>query len=86
MRVEGAVSLQLTDDQIWSAIVENTNALSVLIEQHLDVPKGTTASDLEKMAELQRSRSETINKFECEYRDYIAELRRRHLNPASAGQ
>ncbi len=74
------MSLQLTDDELWSAIVENTNSLSVLIEQHLEVPKGTTASDLEKIAELQRSRAETINKFECEYRDYVAEVRRRHLD------
>jgi hypothetical protein len=71
-------SLPLTDEELWRAIVENTNAMSAVVDQQLKLPTGITASDLNRKADLLRSHSETINKFEREYQDCTTELRRRY--------
>ena len=62
----------LTDDELWCAIVQNTEAMSALLHQHVDdaasaIRSGTNA-DLIRFA----------NSSESEYREYTAELRRRY--------
>jgi hypothetical protein len=69
---------KLTDDELWYAITQNTDELSAIL-RHLDadVRIGIAGTRCARS----RSYSEAVNKFECEYREYIAELRRRHHCP-----
>jgi hypothetical protein len=69
--------VNLNDDELWRAIAENTNALSVLIQEQLELDRGITANDRDRRAELMRSHLQTIDKYQREYREYTAELRRR---------
>ena len=62
-----------TDDELWRAITQNTEATSALLHQQLEL-----ASDPDTRANLMRSHWATINRFQREYRVYTAELRRRH--------
>jgi hypothetical protein len=55
-------SIQLTDDELWRAIANNTNALSAFIEKQSGSAEST----------------QTINKYHREYANYIAEVRRRY--------
>ncbi len=72
--------LLLTDDELWRAIAENTHAVSALVQQQLELEAGFgVANDPDSHAELMRSILQTIDKYHCEYRDFTAELRRRHL-------
>jgi hypothetical protein len=66
---------KLTDDELWHAITQNTDELSAL-HRHLDadVRIGISGTPCARS----RSYSEAVNKFECEYREYIAELDRRY--------
>jgi hypothetical protein len=71
----GMQCAKLTDDELWRAIAQNTDELSALL--------GFIAADIRVgMAHTPRARSrsyaEAVNNFECEYREYIAELRHRH--------
>jgi hypothetical protein len=65
--------LDLTDDELWRAIAQNTEAISAVLHQELELP-----SNLDTRANLMRSRWKTINRFQREYRQYTAELRRRY--------
>jgi len=69
--------VNLTDDDLWRVIAENTNAMSVLFQEHreLDAP---TDADPDRRADLLHSHLETANKLLREYHDYTAELRRRY--------
>jgi hypothetical protein len=70
--------VKLTDDELWRAIAQNTDEMSELVHQFdTDVRMGIF------FLPCARSRSylEAVNKFEREYQEYTAELRRRH--PAS---
>jgi hypothetical protein len=76
---EGAVrNLHLTDDDLWCAIADNTNALSVLIEEQSTLDAGLGASDPDTRQELLLFNVQAINKYHREYKDYIAEVRRRY--------
>ena len=72
-------SVNLTDDQLWRAIAQNTNAMTALIHQQLALaPAVNTLSDNIRQAKLRESNAERIGKLERNYREYTAELRRRY--------
>jgi hypothetical protein len=69
--------VNLTDEELWRAIAENTNAMSTLVQEQLGLDE-YIPNDPEKRVELMRSHLQTINKYEREYQEYTAELRRRY--------
>lgn len=70
--------VNLTDDELWRAIAQNTEEMSLLVEHQLALEADIGADELDRRADLMRSHLETINRFQREYRDYTAELRRRY--------
>ena len=65
----------LTDDQLWRAIAQNTETLAAIIHQQLEFNDADCASI------HPRVRADLIGfarKFQREYRQYTDELRRRH--------
>ena len=72
-------SANLTDDQLWQAIAQNTNAMTALIHQQLELdPAVNTLSDTIRQAKLRESNAQRIGKLERNYREYTAERRRRY--------
>jgi hypothetical protein len=72
-------SVNLTDEQLWRAIAQNTNAMTALIHQQLELdPTVNTLSDTIRQAKLRESNAERIGKLERNYQEYTAELRRRY--------
>jgi len=72
-------SENLTDEQLFRGIARNTNAMTALIHQQLELtPAFNTLSDTIRQAKLRESNTERIDKLERNYRDYTAELRRRY--------
>jgi hypothetical protein len=67
-------SVYMTDDELWRAIAENTDAISVLIEKQFELDAGLAASDPDIMV----FNVQTIDKYYREYRDFIAEFHRRY--------
>ena len=71
--------VDLTDDELWQAIAENTNALSLVVEQRNELDTAIAASqNAAGRARLMRLHLDTVNRFHRDYRAYTAELRRRH--------
>jgi hypothetical protein len=70
--------VNLTDDELWRAIAQNTNAMSALAYRGLELDAGNTRNDAINQARLMQSNAETISKLEYNYREYTAELRRRY--------
>jgi hypothetical protein len=70
--------VNLTDDELWQAIAENTNAMSRLVRQQLELDAYMGASD-PYGDYLMRFHLERASKFQREYQDYTAELRRRYF-------
>ncbi len=70
--------VNLTDDELWRAIAQNTNAMSALIYRRLELDAGNTRNDVIHRARLMQSNAETISKLERNYREYTAELCRRY--------
>ena len=66
--------VNLTDDELWHAITQNTDELLALLALDADIG----ANELDKRADLMRSHLKTINRLQREYRGYAAELRRRY--------
>ena len=52
-------SVNLTDDQLWRAIAQNTNAMTALIHQQLELAAVTTISDSIRQAKLRESNAES---------------------------
>jgi hypothetical protein len=72
-------SENLSDEQLWRAIAQNTNAMTALIRQQLKLaPAVNTLSDAIRQANLRESNAERIGKLERNYQEYTAELRRRY--------
>ena len=72
-------SEDLTDEQLWRAIARNTNAMTALVHQQLELaPAVNTLSDNIRRAKLRESNLERIGKLERNYREYTAELCRRY--------
>jgi hypothetical protein len=78
--------VELTDDELWRAIAENTNAMSDVIHQQIELGGKIGETDDPGQADLRGSRLEAINRYQREYRDYTAELRRRHRLTEASGQ
>lgn len=71
--------VNLTDDELWRAIAENTHALSLVAEQRHELDAAIAASDDPTCrTTFMRLHLDTVNRFQREYRAYTAELRRRH--------
>jgi hypothetical protein len=68
----------LTDDALWSEITENTNAMSLLFDEHRLIDPSIDMDDPDRRADLMRSHLVTAIKLMREYHDYTTELRRRH--------
>jgi hypothetical protein len=66
-------SVNPSDDELWRAILENTNSLSVLFNKPLE---------LDNNFGIANDRRLTIAKLEREYRDLTAKLRRRYAAAA----
>jgi hypothetical protein len=72
-------SENLSDEQLWRAIAQNTNAMTALIRQQLKLaPAVNTLSDTIRQANLRGSNAERIGKLERNYQEYTGELRRRY--------
>lgn len=70
----GMQCANLTDDELWRTIAQNTDEFSTLLRViDADVRIGDTSRA------RSRSYAEAVTYFECEYRDCILELRHRHL-------
>ena len=73
------VQVQLTDDELWHAIVQNTDSMSALIHQQVDLEIGLAGPhDPAERAHLTRANQQQIDRFAREYAAYTAEIRRRH--------
>ncbi len=71
--------VNLTDDELWRVIAQNTNAMSALVYRRLELDAGiNTRNDIIRRAQLMQLNAETISKLERNYREYTAELRRRY--------
>jgi hypothetical protein len=66
-----------TDDDLWSGIAENTNAMSLLFDEHR-VLDASIDIDPDRRADVMRSHLVTVIKLMREYHEYTTELRRRH--------
>jgi hypothetical protein len=69
----GMQCARLTDDELLRAIAQNTDELSALLSL---VEAEVRIGDTSRVRS--RSYAEAVNNFECEYREYIAELHHRH--------
>lgn len=71
--------VNLTDDELWRGIAANTDAMSELLDQRVELEAEiSSTNDLVKLSALMDSFISRVNRFEGEYRAYITELRRRH--------
>jgi hypothetical protein len=71
-------SVNLTDEQLWRAIKRNTNAMTALIRQQLELdPAVNTPNGIIRQAQLRESNAERIG-LDRNYQEYTAELRRRY--------
>jgi hypothetical protein len=71
--------LNLTDDELWRAIAENTNAMSALVHEQIELDAGVGAAiGPDSRAKHMLSNVQTIDRYHREYRDYTTELRRRY--------
>jgi hypothetical protein len=64
----------LTDDELWRAIAQNTEAMSELVQQMFESKTGANAGPRTNRI----SNARTIDALERQYRIYTAELQRRH--------
>jgi hypothetical protein len=72
-------SENLTDEQLFRGIARNTNAMTALIHQQLELdPAVNAVSAAIRQAKLRESNAERIGKLERNYHEYTAELRRRY--------
>jgi hypothetical protein len=71
-------SESLTDEQLWRRITRNTNAMTALIRQQIELDAVNTIIGTIRQAKLKESNAERIGKLERNYREDTAELRRRY--------
>jgi hypothetical protein len=72
-------SSHLTDDDLWRAIANNTDAMSALIEEQNESDAKWGASDPATRQKLMLFNVQAINNYDRQYRVFIAEVRRRYL-------
>jgi hypothetical protein len=68
----------LTDDELWRAIADNTDVISILIEKQFELDAGVGARDPDTRQKLMLFNVQTIDNYNRQYRDCIAEIRRRY--------
>jgi hypothetical protein len=71
-------SSHLTDDDLWRAIAENTDAMSIVIEKQIELDSESGAADPNIRQKLKRFNVQAIDNYNRQYRDYVAEVRRRY--------
>jgi hypothetical protein len=71
-------SANLTDDDLWRVIADNTDAMSVLIEKQFELDAEAGAPDPDSRQKLMLFNVQAIDNYDRQYRDCIAEIRRRH--------
>jgi len=74
-----AQCLLLTDEQLWRAIAENTNQMSGLVDQQLEL--ATTINrpnDIDRRTGRMQLNVRTISRLDRQYQAFTAELRRRY--------
>jgi len=75
--------IDLTDDELLRAIATNTDAVSDLLHQRVQLDAEiSNLTDARKRSELLTSYVDIVNYFESEYRACAAELRRRNSSQA----
>jgi hypothetical protein len=74
----GFVQPRPTDDDLFRAIADNTDALSVLIEQQMALDAGLGEPDPDSRASRMLSNVQLINAYQRDYRRIMGEIRRRH--------
>jgi hypothetical protein len=68
----------LTDDDLWRAIANNTDAMSILIEKQIELDAESGASDPDTRHRLKLLSVQAIDNYNRQYRDFIGEVRRRY--------
>lgn len=69
----------LSDDELWVAIVQNTDSMSALLNHQIELEAGLGApNDPDNRAAVMRANQQKINKCARDYANYTAELRRRY--------
>jgi hypothetical protein len=71
-------STHLTDDDLRRAIANNTDAVSALIEKQIELNTQRGTSDPTSRQKLILFNVQSINNYNRQYRDFIAEIRRRY--------
>ena len=71
-------SENLTDEQLWQRIARNTNVMTALIHQQIELATVNTISEALRQAKIRESNAERINKLARNYQEYTAKLRRRY--------
>ncbi len=70
----------LSDDELWRAIADNTDAMSALVYEQVELEADAGApKDADSRTIRLRSNAKKIDAFERQYREYTGELRRRYL-------
>jgi hypothetical protein len=68
----------LSDDELLRAIAENTDGMSALVHEQVELEAGIGEWDDPGVRNiLMRSNAQKIGKLERQYHDFAAELRRR---------
>jgi hypothetical protein len=70
--------LNLTDDDLWRGIAENTNAMSALVHHQLELVRGVCGPNDDVRVKQIRFNDQTIDGCHREYGDFASELRRRY--------
>jgi hypothetical protein len=71
-------SSQLTDDALWRVIADNTDAMSILIEKQFELDADAGTPDPDTRQKLMLFNVQAIDNYNRQYRDCIAEIRRRY--------
>jgi hypothetical protein len=72
-----AVQFDLTDDDLLRAIADNTDDLSALIEEQMQLKAASDSIDPDTRARLTHFTVERIEAYQRDYRQFTAEIRRR---------
>jgi hypothetical protein len=67
-------STHLTDDDLWRAIANNTDAMSALIEEQIELNTQWGVSDPSNRQKPILFNVQAINNYNRQYRDFIAEV------------
>ena len=67
-------STHLTDDDLWRAIANNTDAMSALIEEQIELNTQWRGYLIPNRQKLILFNVQAINNYNRQYRDFIAEV------------